>query len=237
MVDGFEKPDYSVPRRLIASVAGLEGSGKTHFALTSSALGLTAYIDTDINAEGVLHKFKANDIVRMEIESGSSLELEKLGVDAYKAEWEKFRTGFYAALNNPHVKNIIGDNWTEIWELCRLAEFSRLAQVPSHFYGKVNAEMRKIIRDAKARPDINLILIHKLQNEYVNDKTTGKKVLAGFKDIPFLVQMGIMCEHTPGGDFKALITKCTHEPAYEGLELTGADCSFPALLDLVHGSK
>ena len=129
---------------------------------------------------------------------------------------------------------IIGDNWTEVWELCRLANLGRLTQVPPHFYGVPNGEMRKLIRDAKARPDITLVLIQKLTAEYANDKATGLKVPAGFKDIPYLVQIVVNCWRKDK-KFGITVGKCTHNPTTEGLELVEPMSTFPILMGMVHG--
>lgn len=231
----FSRPDFSVPRRLIAMVNGPEGSGKTHFALTASAVGPTAYIDTDINAEGVWQKFKDRDLWHIEIKPGSEMiQNPAAGTNEYEAEWEKFKKAYHVAVDEPKIKVIIWDNATEVWELCRLSHFGRLEKVPPIKYGIANSDMRQLIRDAKARADLTLILIHKLTSEYLDDRATGKKVAAGFKDTPYLVQTVVNCWRKDK-KFGITVDKCTHNPMVEGLELVEPMASFPLLMSMIHG--
>lgn len=217
-------------------ITGPEGSGKTHLALTASELGPTAYIDTDRNAEGVLHKFKDRDLWQAHIQSGAAMFLkETSGTVEYKAEFEKLRSAYYEALGDPKIKVIIIDNNTEVWELIRLRFFGKLTTLQRNF-GPPNADMRKLLQDAKERNDINLVLIHKLTNEYLNDSATGNKIPAGFKEVPSIVQLIVNCWRRDG-KFGLTIGKSTHNPRLVGAELVEPMSTFPMLMNLIHGDE
>lgn len=222
------KDRHSAPR-LIMSVAGLEKQGKTHFALT--APGPIAMFSTDIGEEGVVEKF----IDEKEIYLMSIDRVDEDAAEQAPTEFERFRKAYKEMLRGKEVRTIVVDTATEIWELLRMARFGRLTQVMPYQYGPVNAEYRALIRDAY-NYDKNLILLHKMKAQYINDKRTGEYERAGFSDTGFLVQINSQIyRYSPddGGDFVLWVRDCRQNPDLAGQELEGPMCNFQMLAEMV----
>lgn len=224
---GFKLADDSVKHRLIASLASLEKQGKTHFALT--APGPLAVFDFDNGLEGVLNKFaKRKTIYVSEYKLGNSCDL-----NTYLANLDKFKREFLATMKPGNgIRSVLVDTATEMWELMRMARFGKLTQVLPHNYGPVNAEFRELIRVAYTS-DKNLLLLHKMKPEYVNDKSTGKVLRAGFGEIGFLVQVNIELRRDAELDFTSTVKDCRQNEGIAGLELVGDMNNFPSLAQLV----
>lgn len=214
--------------RIIISVCGLEKQGKTHFGLT--APGPIAYFSTDIGEEGVVDKFSDKEIHIMNVD-----RVDEDSAEQAPAEFNRFKTAYLAMLRGKEVRSIVLDTATEIWEILRMARFGRLTQVMPYQYGPVNAEYRALIREAYNH-DKNLILLHKMKAQYLNDKRTGEYERAGFNDTGFLVQVNAQIyRYSPedGGDFVLWVKDCRQNPDLAGEEMEGPMCSFPMLASLI----
>ena len=137
------------------------------------------------------------------------------------------------------VRTVVMDTASEVWELLRMAAFGKLDHVMPHHYGPVNAEYRGLLRMAYVS-DKNLILLHKVKNEYINDKRTGNYERAGFTDTGFMVQVNVRCWRRLNGD-KQLVFGMTIDDSRQnadvaGMELEGEMCSFPMLASVVTGT-
>lgn len=223
---GFSKvtPEKSKSNRLIVSITGEQKTGKTHFALT--APGPIAYFDLDIGTEGVIHKFAGDKEIlakRFLFDDKASEIVAKL--------FEEFKKDYYAALNAPKIKTIVIDTMSDVWEFIRLARFGKLTQIMPVRYAEVNSEMRKFIRDAFLK-DKTLILLHKVREEYKNNSPTGKMKIAGFSEVPFLVQVNLETFIDPevGNSFR--FVDCRQNPELRGLELPAMD--FDQVLEMVY---
>lgn len=215
--------------RMILSISGLEKQGKSHFSLT--APGPIAFFSMDTGEEGVVEKFenkKEINIIRIDrVDNDSPGQAPK--------EFDRFKKAYNFALKDKLIRTIIIDTATEIWEILRMARFGKLTQVMPFQYGPVNAEYRALIRDAY-NYDKNLILLHKMKAQYINDKRTGEWERAGFSDTGFLVQVNAQIyRYAPqdGGDFAIFIKDCRQNPDVAGEELVGPMCNFPFLASMV----
>lgn len=220
--------DREVQPRIILSLEGLEKQGKTHFALT--APGPIAMFSTDIGEEGVVSKFGDKDIWIMSIDKVNEDSAEQA-----PKEYARFHKAYIDMLRGNDVRTIILDTATEIWEILRMARFGRLTQVMPYQYGPVNAEYRALIREAY-NYNKNLILIHKMKPQYINDKRTSEYDRAGFGDTGFLVQVNAQIyRYSPedGGEFVLFIKDCRQEPGLAGEEVVGPMCSFPFFASMV----
>lgn len=218
MIHGFKKVSVEVKPRLIASVSGLEKQGKTSFAL--SAPGPIMYFNFDFGQEGVIDKYSgAKDIYEKEYKF-TKLE----AADRFLTLWTSFVTDFKAALQSK-ARTIVIDTATEAWELIRLARFGKLAQVLPHNYGPVNAEYMSIIREGYTY-DKNVILVHKLKKQYIDDKFTGKYERAGFTNTGFLVQTNLeVYRDGLDGEFYLKVLDCRQNSALGGMEFGLSDYS------------
>jgi len=225
-IPGFEKPSNKTKPRLIIAVDGQEKRGKTTFGLSAPAP--IAFFNFDEGLEGVIHKFKDKEILI----SSFMLPADKKvpGVD-WKAEWGRFKEEYKRVLTHSEVRTVVIDTATELWELCRMAGLGKLTQVLPHHYGPVNAEMREVIRTAYGY-DKNLILLHKMRTQYVNDKWTGKYERNGFKDTGFAVQVNVRLLRKDG-QFVCFVKDCRQNMDLCDLELSGGLCNFDTLMSMV----
>lgn len=222
-------------RRIILAIDGKEKVGKTRFCLT--APGPIAFFNIDLGTEGVLDVYcKENPKKKVYIQTFHVRMLEgKEGQDAALVVWQRLITAYRAVLGK--VRTVVIDTSTELWDIVRLAAFGKLSQVKSHHYGPVNSQFRDFIRMAYDS-NTNLILIHKLKDEYENDKKTGRLVRGGFSDTGFMVQANATLSKDPKAEsidekFKLLITDCRQNTNAEGTELVGPFCNFPFLAQTI----
>ena len=237
-LSGFVDVKANRHKRLIMSVEGLEGSGKTHFAMTAPPM--VAYFDIDIGSEGVIEKF-ADRIIGVwppdELKYREAIEQEQ-----WRKVWESYKVAYKTALKSKEVKTLVVDTATELWELCRLANFGRVIQVMPNQYGPVNKEFRDLVRDAY-NTDKNLVMIHKQKDEYIGtiNRATGKEISvrtgkvkrAGFADMGYLCQVTIEVKRM-NREFKLEILKCRQEESLMGTELETPMNTFPFLATQVY---
>lgn len=236
----FSRAQEAVKRRLIMSIIGKEKEGKTHFALT--APGPIGYINLDKGYDGVGQKFdKDKEIYK----SDYNIQLPKRGADVnlvaeqLKPFWEDSLEDIDYACQN--YRTCVVDTGTELWELCRIARFGKMDQVKPHHYGPVNREFRDQVYGVAYNNDCNLIVLHKLKAEYVNDKRTGNFERSGFSDTGFVVQVEVLAYRVPadereGSDdlgFRLRVESCRQNPSIEGEILSGPLLNFPALASMV----
>jgi hypothetical protein len=216
-------------RRLIMSLSGREKQGKTHFSLT--APGPIAFFSMDLGTEGVLNKkeFRNKEIWVAEYDYHS---IQGMDPAAITAEWERLKRDYIEVMRNPGIRAVVWDTATEVWEMIRIARFGKLTQVKPHHYGPVNAEYRDLLRLAYAG-DKNLILLHKMKAEYIEDKRTGRFERSGFSDTGFLTQANATAWRDAEGTFGITITDSRHNPSLMGEEITEPLLSFPFLATLV----
>lgn len=212
-------------RRIIMSIEGQEGSGKTHFALT--APGPIAYQNFDIGTEGVVDKFLDNKAVAI---ADYRLMIPALARDGREDEVIKeavqlqadFEADYTAALKAS--RSVVWDTATETWALYRMAKFGRVAKVPPAKYEEVNTLFRELIRRAY-EGDANLLLIHKQKAIWENNEKTGRLERAGFNDIGYLTQVNLLAtavrvEGEAGCTFQFEVTKCRPNPDLLGMTFT-----------------
>lgn len=238
----FKEYDETARRRLLISIEGLHGCGKTNFAL--SAPGPIAVHNFDDGLEGVIEKFlDKKKIYPFHYRVPQSIALpgspagNSIASLAGKV-WEEFVLHIRESIKT--MRTVVVDTSSECWELARLARLGKLTQVLPHQYTAVNAEFRELLRLAY-RHDCNLILLHKVKKEYVNDKPTGNYERSGFGDTDFIVQVTLRAFKDPKAEgldkFHLKITKCRQNPLLENVELIGEDCTFQKVAALVTGTE
>lgn len=236
MIKGFDeaKKDKD-PKRLIIGVDGKERTGKTTFGL--SAPGPIAFFPLDPGREGVLEKCLDNKKVYLPRSNTGGIETYNYRDATNQAEWtaiwERLKASWIVAMESKEIKTLVVDTATEMWELIRLARFGKLLQVMPHHYGPVNAEFRNLIKKVYDT-EKNLILIHKLKDEYVNDKNTGRMKRAGFGDTGYLVQINLTLWWNQENGFGMTVKDCRQNMEIAGMELTGEMSNFPFLASMVY---
>ena len=228
--------------RLVVAAAAQEKDGKTEFGLSGPAP--LALINMDEGLEGVIEKF---------LEAGKELyvsDFRRYADATSQKEWERIwedtKKAYINALASPDIRTVMVDTETEWWELCRLARFGKIDRVMPHHYGPVNAEYRELMRKVYDT-DKNLILLRKLKDEYIDEKRTGNKEMAGFKDIPYMVQANVYLwrQQKTGktanlrvigkgsGSFMMTVVDSRQNPAIAGDEIEEPMVSFPYLASMV----
>jgi len=214
MVPGFEEATGEEILRLILNVEANEKEGKTHLALT--APGPIADIDMDVGSEGVIKKF----VNQKKIYVAKFNYHDVTSQDEWEKMWNRVKATFLDALASKNIRTVMGDTFTEMWELIRLAKFGKLAQVKPYHYAPVNAEFRDLIRKAYDT-DKNFILLHKLKKEYIDENWTGRWERAGFGDVGYAVQANIISWRVTALDETYGKGR---EDGYKGFGITIRDC-------------
>ena len=235
---GFQRATSQAKRRLIGTIDGLEKCGKDHFALTSP--GPIGIISLDLGLDGVIQKFQDKKEIWVAEHRVNTTKLraehsmEEVASVADEA-WNNIMRDYQEMLASGARTGII-DTGSELWEILRLARFGKLDKVMPHHYGPVNAEFREIIRMAYDT-GMNLWLLHKMKDEYTNDKRTGDVKRAGFSDMGFLVQIAVRCwrddESQYPDNFHATVTDCRHDPSLHAFDMQGKMASVATLGQLV----
>jgi hypothetical protein len=176
-------------RRLMLSISGFEKSGKTHFALATAPEPVFHAI-LDPNGYAIAQK-----LVRQSAQPGTAaLALRDIRPERYKFDpqdtqkeclevWNQLRADLNAAMR-VNKGTIVIDSGTEMWELLRIARLGKTDGTPARYYGPLNAEMRTIFADI-ADTDMNLIVTHKMKEEYKANNPTGNMIPAGWSDMPY----------------------------------------------------
>ena len=233
----FVRANSQAKQRIILAIDAMEKCGKTHFALT--APGPIAYINNDMGLDGVVQKFqKEKEIWVASYKLSSSingLSVEKTA-ELAGAMWEKFTSDYMGAVNDPQIKTVVLDTATEVWDLLRLANFGKLKQVNKFEYDVPQSIFREMIRLAEDT-NKNFVFIHKVKDEWVNDKSTGNKKRAGFAGTGYLVQANArLWKNNEDGfpdKFKITLTDCRQNPEAEDVELSGEAANFSTVAQLV----
>jgi hypothetical protein len=224
---GFTRAASTVKRRLILSLEALEGCGKTRFTLTAPAP--IAFINFDYGLEGVIEPFQQEKPIYV-----ATVKLDFTGergkiMEAAEKELAKVETNYQTALKQ--ARTIVIDTGSELWELLRLAAFGKLDKVMPHQYAEVNQAMTRLIKLAYDS-EANLLITHRLKEQWINDKRTGLYEFAGMKDIPFLVQAHARMWTDEQG-YHLKVGKCRQNASVVGLELVNEMITFPTLAQFV----
>ncbi len=224
-----------VPRRVVASVEGMEKTGKTHFALTAVKYAPPVYfISIDIGTEGVVTPdFSGMPIRQLEIKVSEGDQVAQ-----YKTQWDRFKAGYFAAVRN-NQGTVIVDTGTEMYGLIRLAAFGRLSQIMPHLYGPINADLASIVRVAYENTGVNVIFLHKMGAQWVDNKRTGLWERKGWPDIGYQVQVNLRTVRVdqPGvpPQFGITVLDCRQNKNVIGQTWMEPVANVGFLLTMVHG--
>lgn len=216
---GFTRVNGNIKKRMIMSIEGDWGTGKTDLALTAPAP--IAFFKWDLNCEFTLSQWATKKVIyqkEYDVVDPNDPNAQKKSEDLIRA----FGADYAAALKARDIRTVIWDTATEVWEQFRMAAFGKLSQVLPHHYPPVNNSFRILLR-AAYESDTNLILIHRLKDEWENTsdpqtgrekgKKTGSKKRAGFNDLGFAVQVMVQTLFDPeDGQFSMKVLKCTQNP-------------------------
>lgn len=152
--------------RMIVSTEGMEGSGKTHFAL--SAPRPLVYLDFDYGVEGVAG---GGDVERHTYDLMAAIGEDDAVVKRHAREtMARFIADWRAALERK-IRTLVIDTFSAAWSGQRLAR-------SEDRYIEYEEEFRSLIRAAYTSPHTNVVLIHHLRPDWKRD-STGKSYKAG----------------------------------------------------------
>jgi len=212
-----------VRRKCISmEVNGKTKSGKTRLCLTMPEP--VGFINTDRSLQDILPEFPDLDIVLMDL-APMFAPGEPLNQGLARDIERKFATA-YAGLWESGVKSIVVDKFTTMWEVARFAEFG-VASVKAHHYVPVNMRMRGYIMKYQ-QYEKNLLLVHEVKEEWVNEKSTGRWIVDGFKYTPGLMQVNASMEREEDGDrdFTLTVTGCGLDADLTGKVFTNDEINF-----------
>jgi len=245
-------------RGIIISIEGPTDSGKTEFCLSCPGPGLVVALDPGL--EGCLENPNPPKSRNVDNFAFESIEYKPAGSTNDKGTWEnswsRFKEVLYSGLDNTDARTVIVDGDSDGYELQRLAAFGKLTQVLPHHYTDVNMA-RKAILMRMHRSGKVIVLTQKLKKEYVADtdengapvfddkgrekrSATGKMISAGFSSNGYLVKIELRSFYRTRKD-KVIhgveILKCKPQMSLIGAELTGKDCNFRGLMELVYEGR
>ena len=231
------------PRKPQATIimAGIEGTGKTHWSLTAPKPLL--YMSTDFGDEGVIQKAtgeiyrRAEGDYKLEIptEFRAFIDQDEKPDQRRKREGalsnfvhDEFYLPFFADLKEAvkaGIKSVVWDNALDVWEFVRLSVYGRIASNRSDLQREANSKYVELVRHCNIH-DVNLIMINHLKNRWdaYDDPRTGetkwKKTndyeMQGFDKAPILVACNLWTKFTPPDNFEVQVKKCRDRPEYVG---------------------
>ncbi len=237
--------------RLMLSLQGDRGSGKSEFA--DSAPGPGAHLVLDRGIDSVLDNpnppaTRSPDFLYKVVKVPKASQLASSG---YLEYWKAYHRDLLAALDSTDGRTVVMDGDPDSWELQRLAEFGRLTKVPPLMYDQVNAARRalyarcydsgKIViatarvrkvwadkKDAGGRP------VLKDNGEAVRE-WTGEYEKEGFRDGGYVWTIECFCLYDEvKQQFGIRIVECKVDKRLNGQELWGNECNFATLVSFVY---
>ncbi len=204
----FDIPDAS--QRGIFNIQGLEKSGKTSLALSlPKPIGLIALEKRTLDT--AIPYIKRGEVAVMDF---TRLRLKEVSKNRqttaveYKEAWNQVVGAIHGVLDSPFLKSLVIDPATDYYDLGRLAHLGALQGVLSREYGIFYAELKSLFWDMYESSK-SVAVVHRLQNEYIADKKTGRYVLDGWNQMPDQVQVNVTAWRNPADNsFHATIDNC-----------------------------
>lgn len=205
-LDRFKRASATAVPRIIALSGGDAGQGKTHFWLT--APGPIVILSFDKGLEGVVEKFADKKEIRVAEYDWEPTDDTFDQSEAVKLR-DQFVEDYYFACE--HARTVVIDKCSDFWSLVRYSEFGDKTAAQLN-YDALNQRMRKYVQHPK-KLTINAGFVESLKDEWVSivkpngkegGKNTGRQKLAGFKEMPGLVNIVLM-HSFEGGVFKTAV--------------------------------
>lgn len=209
----FDVATVDVKPRLLISLDGLPGSGRTRFALTAPRPLWIIGLDKG-GVEGLL-----SDADGVHIASYAYAK----NIDQAAAQRIADEVEDDICMARDEGRSVVIDKCDFLWQLFRLAEFGKLAGVQSRRYEAVNTRMSELLRSF-VDSDTNLLLIHDMQDTYMDDKPTGNMKRAGFSGVDGIVRHAATFAGGRNGEpFTIDVTRCTPNWSFVSTQFNSAD--------------
>jgi hypothetical protein len=168
--DAFKFSTFEDSPKLVVLVAGREGSGKTHLALTMSENEPVYLLDTEYRGQIVARKFKANvrfavvkNFIDLVVAVKHILKHQQPGTIVIDSGSDLQTFAEIAYLERTKMEKVYPIfNWSEVWGMC-------------------NA----LIDDIKFSQKFNLVVTARVKEEYAGDKPTGQIVPRIYSTLPY----------------------------------------------------
>lgn len=174
---GFETTDaYSITPRIFAMSQAQEKCGKTHLAASLPGEEILA-LSNDTGTRDVLVaecRKRGKRVVYNSFFSKADLKTSVNRQQKAKDEWKRLMDVAAYVASTPRWRSILLDTGGGIYDLIRMAKFGKLAQIPPHFYVEVNEGMNSLVHTLFSRPDLNVLITHKMKKLYKGKDWDGK---------------------------------------------------------------
>lgn len=213
----FELASADIRPRVIMSLDGMPGSGRTRFALSAPKPLYVVLLDAG-GLEGVLTDTEDVMVAKYDVR-------KSMTKDEAQSVAQEIEDDIIEAREN--ARSVVIDKCSYLWPVLRLAEFGKLTKVQARYYDAVNIRMSELIRSF-VETDTNLLLIHDLKDAYEDDKKVGQK-RDGFPGIEGIVRHAALFSAADNSDqpFKMRVTKATTNWDLVGTEFEGDAIDFP----------
>lgn len=216
-------PDYEdiveAPQRIVAASAAQQKRGKTTFGFSMPKP--LAYLQLDANYEHALKRARAatkgKDAIR-HLRYFADPRADIKGANL--AVWERLVRDFEYCVEN--FKSVMVDTTSELLDVRKLAEFGRNTQILQIYYGGFYADLRWMVKHALDH-DANVLFMHRMKKEYVNDSWSGGYELEGWRGIIYETQCFITHDRDQSGNFVTTIEDCGQDAALNGMTLSSED--------------
>ena len=212
-------PESSILRarpRLALSIEALDKAGKTHYAIMTAPdpiavvtndPGTQTVVDKAKAAGKVVHQFVMNWQAPSRLVK-SAKEVDTAEWEAWANEWNRYVSFISAVEQDRGIRTIVKDTETDLWHLAELAYFGKLAGNSSmDIRPKLNYAYSQGFWDLyKRRPDLNIILIHRLKKKYIKAASknpdapadwNGEYETDGYSKVAFMVDATVRCGWDP----------------------------------------
>jgi hypothetical protein len=228
--------------RLIASLLGIQGSGKTDFLKTAPRPLYVAY--TDPNTEDVLGDLpdvygKALRMPAFKLRANDEDEIRDRAADVL----DEFRDFFIDVTSDrvdPPAKTLALDTGTEMWDTVLLADFGRTQRINPRDRGAANQFWRDLFTEIKSVDGLNFLVTHRVKQRWEareirtrggvttqDQPVPGEYDRVGHRETGNLVNVEVLLLHDPDqgseieDQFGIKIVRCTQRPILIGDERFG----------------
>jgi AAA domain len=226
---------------IIVNIAGVEGTGKTHWSLTAPKP--LFYMSTDFGDAGVIQKAGGGQIIRpakgdykLDIPHEFRAFVDREESDAVRKTREgrlanyvhdKFYVPFfndYKAAIDAGVRTVVWDTALEVWEFVRLSVYGRAATNRDDLKTEANSKMKELIRLANVN-SVNLIMVNRLKPKWesyydqsgaVKWRMSAEWEMQGYDKSPELVALNLWTSFKAPDQFELTVKKCRDNPQFVG---------------------
>uniref|UniRef100_A0A6M3LHJ6 Putative ATPase domain containing protein n=1 Tax=viral metagenome TaxID=1070528 RepID=A0A6M3LHJ6_9ZZZZ len=218
MRNGYTRAQLEWIPRLLLSLDGDEGTGKTTFALT--APGPLVYMDFNGGGDGIIQTVQDEKEILLPGDGEPYILPDLLGDtpeavrDAAAPVKRRFVQDFIAACDDPNIRSVVVDTGTEANQVFRLSSMGKIGKAEGDTGAKiaqqeiVNSEWLTLLRHATHRTTANVILIHHLKEKWSGGKPTGEYVRSGWGHMGKNVHAELIAERSSEGVYSLRFGKC-----------------------------